>query len=86
MSDRLHELRAGLAHVEDRIVRACADSGREPDEVQLVVVTKTFPASDVRLLADSVLFLDKGRILLHEPTAQFLEHTDVSAVARFLGR
>ena len=31
---------------------ACADAGRDPDEVQLVVVTKTFPASDVRLLAE----------------------------------
>ena len=32
--------------------RACAEAGRDPDEVTLVVVTKFFPASDVRLLAD----------------------------------
>ena len=31
---------------------ACADAGRDPADVQLVVVTKTFPASDVRLLAE----------------------------------
>lgn len=52
MSDRLHELRAGLARVEERIARACGDAGRDPADVQLVVVTKTFPASDVRLLAE----------------------------------
>jgi PLP dependent protein len=52
MSDRLHELRTGLAGVEKRIVAACADAGRDPADVQLVVVTKTVPASDLRLLAD----------------------------------
>lgn len=46
----------------------------------------THHPDDVRTLADSVLFLDKGRILLHEPTVQFLDHTDLPAVARFLGR
>lgn len=46
----------------------------------------THHPDDVRMLADSALFLDKGRVLLHEPTAQFLEHTDLPAVARFLGR
>ena len=32
--------------------RLCATAGRAPDEVTLVVVTKFFPAADVRLLAD----------------------------------
>ncbi|HEY6795969.1 MAG TPA: YggS family pyridoxal phosphate-dependent enzyme [Kineosporiaceae bacterium] len=48
---RRDELRAGLDGVHDRIVAACASAGRDPDEVTLVVVTKTYPASDVRLLA-----------------------------------
>lgn len=52
MSDRLHQLREGLARVDARVVAACAEAGRDPSEVQLVVVTKTFPASDVRLLAE----------------------------------
>ncbi|GAB3265664.1 YggS family pyridoxal phosphate-dependent enzyme [Nocardioides dilutus] len=52
MSARLEQLRAGLAGVEQRIAAACADAGRDPAEVRLVVVTKTFPASDVRLLAE----------------------------------
>ena len=52
MSDRLDVLRAGLTSVEERIVAACADAGRDPSEVELVVVTKMFPASDIRLLAE----------------------------------
>jgi len=38
--------------VQDRISTVCADVGRDPGEITLVVVTKTFPASDVGLLAD----------------------------------
>lgn len=52
MTDRREQLRSGLAAVARRIEAACADSGRDPDEVRLVVVTKTFPASDVRLLVE----------------------------------
>ena len=49
---RRDELAAGLAAVHRRIERACEASGRGPDEVELVVVTKFFPAGDVDLLAD----------------------------------
>jgi len=48
--DRRDELKARLAAVRDRIGKACVAAGREPGEVALVAVTKTFPASDVRLL------------------------------------
>ncbi len=49
---RREDVAAGLAAVRERIARACGDVGREADEVTLVVVTKFFPADDVRLLAD----------------------------------
>lgn len=49
---RREELAANLAKVQERIDAACAASGRDPAEVTLVVVTKFFPESDVRLLAD----------------------------------
>jgi pyridoxal phosphate enzyme (YggS family) len=52
MGERREELAAGLAGVHERIAVACAEAGREPGEITLVVVTKFFPASDVRLLAD----------------------------------
>ncbi|MER5488622.1 YggS family pyridoxal phosphate-dependent enzyme [Streptomyces sp. NPDC002812] len=52
MTDRKSELAANLAQVEERIGAACAAAGRKREEVTLIVVTKTYPASDVRLLAD----------------------------------
>jgi pyridoxal phosphate enzyme (YggS family) len=48
---RRDELAANLAAVRVRIDDACTAAGRERGEVGLVVVTKYFPASDVRLLA-----------------------------------
>lgn len=48
---RTEEIAAGLASVRERIARACEAAGR-PDDVTLIVVTKNFPASDVRILAD----------------------------------
>lgn len=52
MTERKAELAANLARVEERIASACAAAGRGREEVTLIVVTKTYPASDVRLLAD----------------------------------
>lgn len=52
MTDRKSELAENLARVEERIGAACAAAGREREEVTLIVVTKTYPSSDVRLLAD----------------------------------
>lgn len=51
MTDREEELAANLARVEERIAAACDAAGRGRDEVTLVVVTKTWPASDVRILS-----------------------------------
>ena len=52
MSGRKAELAANLARVEERIESACVAAGRKREDVTLVVVTKTYPASDVRLLAE----------------------------------
>ncbi|MGY0066760.1 YggS family pyridoxal phosphate-dependent enzyme [Streptomyces sp. QTS137] len=52
MTDRKNELAANLADVEERIAAACAAAGRGREEVTLIVVTKTFPASDVRILSE----------------------------------
>ena len=49
---RRTELAANLARVRERIESACAQVGRDPGEVALVVVTKFFPASDVDLLGE----------------------------------
>jgi pyridoxal phosphate enzyme (YggS family) len=52
LSARKDELASNLARVEERISSACAAVGRAREEVTLIVVTKTYPASDVRLLAE----------------------------------
>ncbi|MEP6631394.1 MAG: YggS family pyridoxal phosphate-dependent enzyme [Lapillicoccus sp.] len=50
--DRRAELATGLGAVQARIGAARADAGRDPADLTLIVVTKFFPVSDVRLLAD----------------------------------
>ena len=48
---RTRDLAAGLDRTRERIARACAAVDRDPAEITLVVVTKTWPADDVRRLA-----------------------------------
>ncbi len=50
--DRHAELAEGLASVHARVATAATEAGRDPDLVTVVVVTKTFPATDVRVLHD----------------------------------
>ena len=49
---RRTELATRLQEVRGRISAACLAAGRGPDEVTLVAVTKTYPASDIRLLSE----------------------------------
>lgn len=48
---RVEELRAALARTTARTAEAARAAGRDPAGLHLVVVTKFFPASDVRALA-----------------------------------
>ena len=48
---RKDEILANLAAVRARIAAACEAAGRSPGDVTLIAITKTFPVSDVRLLA-----------------------------------
>lgn len=52
MTARRDELSANLRQVHERIGRAAAAADRDVSEIELVVVTKYFPASDVDLLVD----------------------------------
>lgn len=49
---RREQIETGVRTVRERIGTACVEAGRDSEEITLVVVTKFFPASDVRLLAD----------------------------------
>ncbi len=50
-SQRREQLARQLEGVRARIADACAAAGRRGDEVTLIAITKTFPASDVAHLA-----------------------------------
>ncbi|MGW0523388.1 YggS family pyridoxal phosphate-dependent enzyme [Crossiella sp. NPDC003009] len=50
--ERKAELAAALAELQERIATACVKAGRDPGEVQLLPITKNFPASDVALLTE----------------------------------
>jgi pyridoxal phosphate enzyme (YggS family) len=52
MDDRRDAMARGLTRVRERIDQAARSCGRDPSSVTLIVVTKTFPADDVRRLAD----------------------------------
>ena len=43
-------LSTNLAQVQERIRAACSAAGRAREDVQLIVVTKFFPGSDVEVL------------------------------------
>ncbi len=51
-AQRVAELTAALAAARERLRLACAAADRAADEVELLVVTKFFPASDVLALVD----------------------------------
>jgi PLP dependent protein len=51
-SSRRAELATALAAMRERIRLACATAGRDPGQVRLIAVTKTFPATDAALLID----------------------------------
>ena len=50
MSDRKTELSLSLADVRARVLEATAKASRNPEEVTLIAVTKTYPTSDVEIL------------------------------------
>jgi len=73
-----------LASVRERIAAACAESGRSPDEVTLTVVTKFFPVSDVRLLAELGI-RDVGENRHQEAEAKAAECADLGLRWHFVG-
>lgn len=75
--ERRAELAAGLGAVRARLSDACASVGRDPREITLVAVTKTFPAADVVGLA-SIGVRDIGENRDQEARAKVAE---VSALA-----
>jgi PLP dependent protein len=85
VSDRKAELADNLSRVEERISAACAAAGRRRDEVTLIVVTKTYPASDVRLLAElGVRQVAENRD--QEAARKAVDCADLSLTWHFIGQ
>ena len=84
MSARLQEIAANLDAVRRRMVAAAEAAGRDPDAIGLVVVTKFFPASDVRILADlGVTHVGENRH--QEAAAKAAECADLQLSWHFIG-
>ncbi len=84
---RRAELAAGLARVRTRIADACAAAGRDRAGVTLVAVTKTYPASDVRLLAGlGVRDIGENRDQEAAPKAAEVAAAGVDVRWHFVGR
>ena len=52
MSVRKAEIARNLQEVKERIIGAAKSANRDPNEIELIVVTKTFPISDIEILRD----------------------------------
>ncbi|MER6816478.1 YggS family pyridoxal phosphate-dependent enzyme [Spirillospora sp. NPDC000708] len=83
--ERRAELAESLAEVRGRIAAACAAAGRDPAELTLIAVTKTFPASDVRLLAGLGL-TEVGENRDQEARPKAAECADLPLTWHFVGR
>ncbi|MEO3783495.1 YggS family pyridoxal phosphate-dependent enzyme [Actinocorallia sp. B10E7] len=81
---REEELAANLRDVGERIALACREAGRDPGEVTLIAVTKTFPASDVRLLA-GLGITDVGENRDQEAAPKAAACGDLPLVWHFIG-
>jgi pyridoxal phosphate enzyme (YggS family) len=82
---RLTELSDGLARVEARVTAGCLAAGRGRSAVTLIVVTKTYPASDVRLLA-GLGVREVGESRDQEAGQKAAESADLDLRWHFIGR
>ena len=83
--DRTSELAANLEAVRRRIDTACRSAGRSPAEVTLIVVTKTWPALDVRRLA-SLGVHDVGENRDQEASVKAADTDDLDLRWHFVGQ
>lgn len=83
-TDRADEIAAGLAETRERIALAAKAAGRPAGDVHLVVVTKFFPASDVRILA-GLGVTDVGENRHQEAAAKAAECADLGLRWHYIG-
>ncbi|HLU33815.1 MAG TPA: YggS family pyridoxal phosphate-dependent enzyme [Natronosporangium sp.] len=87
MTARRAELADNLERVRARIAAACAAAGRDPAELTLVAVTKTYPAADViHLAALGVQDIGENRDQEAAPKAAEVARAGVAVRWHFVGR
>jgi hypothetical protein len=87
VTDRAGELAANLARLRARISAAAAAAGRAPAEVTLIAVTKTYPASDLVVLAGlGVRDIGENRDQEAAPKLAEVARQGVRVRAHFVGR
>ena len=84
-SSRREELAARLADVRGRIAKACEVAGRDAGDITLIAVTKTRPASDVRLLSELGL-RDIGENRDAEAAPKAAQCSDLDLTWHFIGQ
>ncbi len=82
---RREELALRLAEVRRRIAKGCEAAGRDVSELTLIAVTKTRPASDVRLLSELGL-TDVGENRDAEAAPKAAQCADLALTWHFIGQ
>ncbi len=82
---RAGELAANLAALRTRVAAACDRVGRDVGEVTVIAVTKTWPASDIRLLA-GLGITDIGENRDAEAAPKAAECADLPLTWHFVGQ
>lgn len=87
MTDRREQLGRNLAEVRARIGAAAVAAGRSPDDVTLIVITKTWPMSDVDLLAElGVRDIGENRDQEAAPKAAAAQQEGLGLTWHFVGQ
>jgi len=82
---RIDELQKNLIEIQSQIKSACETSGRNFDEITLIAVSKTWPASDIRLL-HQLGVRDFGESRDQEATMKVSELADLDITWHFIGQ
>ncbi|MEY4322223.1 MAG: hypothetical protein RL410_4 [Actinomycetota bacterium] len=82
---RREELADNYARVQEEVLAACRAHGRNPSDVHIIGVTKTWPASDIRILADLGV-RDIGESRDQEASHKHNELQDLDVTWHFIGQ
>ncbi|ASU83425.1 YggS family pyridoxal phosphate enzyme [Nocardiopsis gilva YIM 90087] len=82
---RRDQIRSHLLALRERVATACEKAGRDPEDVTIIAVTKTYPASDVRILA-GLGVTDVGENRDQEAAPKAADCDDLDLTWHFVGQ